>query len=187
MTVKQTLRRHLVAAITLLTAIIAAVPAYCDDITETRKPHFAWGANLSGNVDMSDHNMSAIGINAEVGMRWKWIRFIGFGAEGNMMVSNSDRCFPLYVNFRTDFSSRRRLLFVDLRGGVTLNYFDHDKQNAEAYASGGVGITLAAGKTFSSHLIVAYTYIGNDNCFLGNISRPCPGISLATLRLGVAF
>lgn len=180
----------------ILTVIAAACALTCqaatpaDTTTPTdnyRKASFAWGAELSGAADMSQHNMSAVGISAEFGFRYKWVRFLGIGAEGNTMVNTSDRTFPLYINFRTDFSNHRRLLFVDLRGGMALNYLYGNTQKTGAYASGGVGITLAGGKKFSSHIILAYTYIGNDVCYYGDYMRTCPGISQATLRLGVIF
>lgn len=152
-----------------------------------RSLSFAWGSDLAGNVDLSSHNMSAIGLSAEVGMQWRWIRFLGVGAEGNVMVSNSSRSFPIFVNFRTDFSNHRRLFFMDLRGGMAINYFIDDKHETGAYVSGGLGVTLAEGKAFSSHIILAYTYLSQEQCYNGNYLRDCPGISMVTLRLGVAF
>lgn len=152
-----------------------------------RKLSFAWGADFGGNVDLSGHDMSSIGISARFGMRWKWIRFVGVGAEGDIMVNNSSRTYPLFVNFRTDFSPYRRLLFVDLRGGMALNYFNNNDMETGAYLSGGAGVTLASGKNFSSHVILAYTFIGQEQCYIGNYLRKCPGISMVTIRLGVAF
>lgn len=152
-----------------------------------RRLAFAWGADLAGNVDLSAHSMSAIGLSAEFGMRWRWIRFLGVGAAGNIMVNNSNRAYPIFLNFRTDFSNYRRLVFLDLRGGVSLNYFNGGGQETGVYASGGLGITLAAGHSFSSHIILSYTYLSQEKCYNGNYLRNCPGISMATLRLGVAF
>lgn len=177
-----------ISLVLLLTVIsFSSLHAADEDDGLRKKIQFAWGAELTGNVEMSDHDLSAIGLNAEVGFRWKGIRFFGVGAEGLIMVTNSNRSFPIFVNLRTDFSQRRRLVFLDLRGGVSLNYFNDSHYESGAYASAGVGITLAAGKTFSSHLILAYTYIGQEECYLGDYLRKCPGISFATLRLGVAF
>ncbi|HRN04551.1 MAG TPA: hypothetical protein PLL05_05795, partial [Muribaculaceae bacterium] len=77
---------------------------------------FAWGADINGSVDLSEHDMSSLGIEAMFGIEYRWIRFLGIGAQADVMVSNSSRSFPLTLNFRTDFSSsRRRLLFMDIR------------------------------------------------------------------------
>lgn len=151
-----------------------------------RKLSFAWGAEIGGNVDMSGHGMSAVDINAEFGIRWRWIRFFGIGAEGDIMLLNSGRVFPIFANFRTDFSEYNRLLFADVRAGVALNYL-YGAQNTGAYFSAGAGITLAQSSTFSSHIILAYSFMGQERCIDGSYIRKCPGISTATLRLGIAF
>lgn len=152
-----------------------------------RPLEFAWGAGLSASADMSQHGMSAIGINAKVGMRWSWIRFVGLGAEGDIMVTKSGRIYPIFLNFQTDFCRSRQLLFMDVRGGVALSYTHGEENTTNSYASGGLGVTLATGKSFCSHIILAYTYISQDVCYQGIYARKCPGISMATLRLGVTF
>lgn len=173
--------------ILILTLLVLNISqAYSQEIREDRRPAFAWGAGLVSNIDLSQHSMSSLGINAELGMRWKWIRFIGIGAEGDFMTGNSSRTYPLYINFKTDFKNSNQLLFMDIRGGIALNYI-YESHSAQAYVSGGVGITLARGKSFASHIVLAYTYLGQDRCYIGNFERSCPGISLATLRLGICF
>ncbi|MBO5054114.1 MAG: hypothetical protein J6C44_07810 [Muribaculaceae bacterium] len=154
---------------------------------QERPLRFTWGADIGASVDMTGHDMSALGIGAMFGMEWKWIRFIGVGAEADVMVSNSSRTFPLSLIFRTDFSQHRRLLFMDLRGGVAPSYLDHDRQETVPYLSGGMGITLAAGHKFSSHLTLSYTYLGQKECYNGDYLRDCPGIGFIQLRLGIAF
>ena len=69
---------------------------------------FAWGADVNGSVDLSEHDMSSLGIEAMFGIEYRWIRFLGIGAQADVMVSNSSRSFPLTLNFRTDFNSSRR-------------------------------------------------------------------------------
>lgn len=152
-----------------------------------RKLRFAWGAEFNGGVEMSGHDMSTVGIDASFGMAWKWIRFLGITAEADIMVDNSSRSFPISLNFRTDFSRKRRLLFMDLRGGMAFNYYNGESQSTDPYASAGLGITLASGKTFSSHIILAYTYLGRKHCYVGDFMRDCPGMSYASMRLGVTF
>lgn len=152
-----------------------------------RPLRFVWGAEISGAVELSGHEMSTLGIGASFGMQWQWIRFLGISAEADIMVSNSSRIFPLTLNFRTDFSKSRRLLFLDLRGGTALTYFNDEGQKAQPYGSVGLGVTLAAGRKFASHLIVSYAYVGRDHCFVGERERKCPGMSYATMRLGITF
>ncbi len=156
-------------------------------VRQDRPLRFVWGAELEGGVDMSGHDMSSLGINASFGFEWQWIRFFGVGAQADVMVSNSSTAYPLYVNFRTDFSRRRRLIFVDMRGGVAVANLDHERRETIPYVSGGIGVTLAAGRKFNSHLIIGYTWLGQKQCYKGDILRDCPGISYAQMRLGVSF
>lgn len=187
--------KYLIIVLVTLIAVSAQSHASLspsDTITTTvqnqaRPLHFTWGADIGTAVDMSGHNMSALGISAMFGMEWKWIRFLGLGAEADVMVSNSSRTFPISLIFRTDFSQRQRLLFIDLRGGVAPSYLEHDRQETVPYISGGLGITLATGRKFSSHLTLSYTYLGQKECYNGDYLRDCPGISFIQLRLGIAF
>ena len=179
------MRKYLLAIILIFSAVCAAYAA--QPVEEQRPLRFVWGAALNGGIEMSGHDMSTVGINAEFGMQWKWVRFFGINAEADIMTANSSRTFPLSANFRTDFSNRRRLVFMDLRGGIALNYLDNQPQQSDPYGSAGVGVTLAKGKTFTSHLIVAYSYLGRKECHLGSRLRKCPGMSYATMRIGVNF
>lgn len=148
---------------------------------------FSWGADLTGGIDISGHDMSTLGVSAMFGLEWRWVRFAGVSAQANTMVGNSGQSYPLAVVFQTDFSNHRRLLFMDLRGGLVLDNFDKTKQQTAGYASCGVGVTLAHGKTFSSHLILSYAYNGASECMLRDVAHHCSGLSYATLRLGIRF
>lgn len=153
----------------------------------TRPLRFAWGAELNGGIEMSCHDMSTAGLGANFGLEYKWLRFLGVGAEANIMVDNSSRVYPLSVIFRTDFSQRRRLCFLDLRGGVALSYLKNEKQSTQGYGSACIGFTLASGHTFASYLSVGYSYIGRDNCKRHGLTHQCSGMSYATVRLGISF
>ena len=177
--------KRLTIALTLLIAVISA--AFAAEPAVRRPLRFAWGAEVTGNVDMGEHNTSSPGINAEFGLQWRWIRFFGIGAEADVAVSNSTRAVPLMAIFRTDFCQSRQLVFMDLRGGMSLNYPDMMSQSTNPYASAGIGMTLASGKTFTSHLIMAYTYMGIKECRNGDYVRDCPGYSYVSFRLGLQF
>lgn len=165
----------------------APKPADHKGSNDDRPLRFSWGAYIPGGIELNGHGMSTIGIGAEFGMEWHWVRFFGVTAEADVMVENSSRTFPLAVVFRTDFCNRRRLLFVDLRGGVALNYLNHAPQEQVAYGSASLGINLATGRNFTSYLMLGYTYNGRRECYLGDRLRDCPGMSYATMRLGVSF
>lgn len=177
----------LTAALMSVMTLMAGEPAENSNESAVRPLKFAWGADVGASVDMTGHDMSALGISAMFGMEWKWVRFAGIGAEADVMVSNSSRVYPLSVIFRTDFSQRRRLLFMDLRGGVAPGYLSHDTQQTVPYASAGLGVTLASGRNYSSHLMLSYIYLGQKECYKGDELRDCPGLSFVQLRFGVNF
>ena len=104
-----------------------------------------------------------------------------------MMVSNSVRSFPVYAMFRTDFSSRPRLLFMDLRGGIAINDITYGNSQTSLFLSPGVGINLARGRSFSSYITLSYIYNGLKPFDLGDRRCDVDGLSMACLRLGVSF
>ena len=66
------------------------------NIEEEIKVRFAWGADLGSSIDMSANDMSSIDLSLAFGMRRGWINFLGVGAQGNIMISNSYRSFPFF-------------------------------------------------------------------------------------------
>lgn len=149
---------------------------------------FAWEAETGGSIDMSAGDMSSIDIAASFGYKRGVVKFIGVGAAMNVMVNNSARSFPIYLAFKTNFRRRPSLVFLDLRGGVSMNYLPNDYQQNAFYGMAGLGINLAQGKKFSSYLVLAYTYKQFDNIELegGRLIR-LDDIHSACVRLGVTF
>ena len=96
--------------------------------------HFCWGADLGGSIDMSGHDMSTIDIGANFGYKNDYLRLLGIGASLNMMVSNSNRSFPIYGIVRTNFMNRPSLCFLML----------------------GLGYHLTTLKTMSVRLVCSY-------------------------------
>jgi len=149
--------------------------------------HFVWGAEVGGSIDLTSNNLSTINLDAFFGYKNSWINAVGVGASVNMMVSNSVRAFPVYALFRTDFSSRPRLLFMDLRGGVVVNNITYGETQTCLFLSPGVGINLARGRSFSSYITLSYIYNGLKPFDLGDRRCSVDGLSMACLRLGVSF
>lgn len=166
---------------------IVAMPTHAI-AAERAKASFAWGADAGGSIDMSANDMSSADFSASFGFKRSWINFLGVGAGVDIMVSNSARSFPVYVAFNTNFSSKPTLLFLALRAGVSANYLPNDYQQTGAYTFAGVGVNLASGKNFSSHLIIGYTFkeyrdivTPSDEVFRMN------DVHSASVKLGVTF
>ena len=175
----------LLAAIMVSSASAHAAGDAKEDITGWN--HFVWGAEVGGSIDLTSNNLSSINLDAYFGYKNSWINAVGIGASVNMMVSNSVRSFPVYAMFRTDFSSRPRLLFMDLRGGIAINDITYGNSQTSLFLSHGVGINLARGRSFSSYITLSYIYNGLKPFDLGDRRCDVDGLSMACLRLGVSF
>lgn len=149
--------------------------------------HFTWGAEAGGSIDMSGHSQSTVDINAAFGYRDNYIRLLGIGAGLDMMVSNSNRSFPVYGILRTSFTSRPSMCFVDLRAGVAINCLEETYTQAGAFLSGGIGFRLAYGATYSSHLILSYNFIERKPLDFQNERIALGNLSMVSLRIGVSF
>lgn len=156
-----------------------------DDVSS--KTRFAWGAEAGSSIDLSGNDMSSIDFNASVGFSRGWISFLGAGVGADIMVSNSCRTYPVFALFRTDFSRRVKLLFMDVRVGAALNYLPSNVSQTAPYVSLNLGINLATGKTFRSYVLAGYTYVGRKDVTRDERVTPYEPLQLATIRLGIAF
>ena len=183
-----------VSLIALLLLPLCAMRAAEPDTQAASPARFVWGAEIGSSIDMSGNDMSSIDIDASFGLSRSWLRMLGVGTGAHIMVSNSCRTFPIYAVFRTDFSPRPRLLFLDLRGGMALNYLDYNRRINGAYAQIGMGLRLATGRTFSSHLIFGYKYAQRGEYEYSDGAAPATvhtirydDMHYAFVRLGVSF
>ena len=151
------------------------------------RAHVAWGAEFSSTIDMSGNEMSSIDFNVFAGISYKWLSLFGVGAGADIMVSNSNRTYPIFAVFRTDFSKLVKVVFLDLRGGVALNFIEKHGRQTGAYASPSIGFNLATGANFRSYITVGYTYLARRDIVHGEEIIPNPSLSMATIRLGLAF
>ncbi len=160
--------------------------------------HFSWGADLGTSIDLTTSDMTSVNLHACLGYKSRSIRFLGIGAGINTMMNNSSRSYPVYAMLRTSFSSRPRLCFMDLRLGAVFNNFYEFKNQTDLYSSMGLGITLAAGRRFSSHLVIGYTFMPVRNLEAKEAAgpadaeklpepRPVPDLHLASIRIGCSF
>lgn len=222
------------AIIIALAAISPAIPAHADENVKTPEDsvlfvipqqslvpeakvdkestlgHFTWGADLGSSVDLTANDMTSVDINGYFGYKGPWLRFLGVGAGINTMLSNASRCYPLYAMIRTSFSSRPQLCFLDLRLGVSINNILNYSSQTDFYGSIGLGVTLAKGKKFTSHIILSYNFMpirphtvytevpvtdSPGEVFEGESTPtttvesqvPFPDLHFAAIRIGCAF
>lgn len=159
-----------------------------EDPEDINKSSFAWGVDVGSAIDMTGNDMSAIDLNAYFGYRGPYVRFAGVGAGIDMMVSRSTTCYPMYGIFRTDFSRTPRLYFVELRGGISYNKVETYKTQYTPCGSVGIGVTLAKGRTFSSHIILSYNYTKlNDVTLAEGENVRIHDLQAACIRIGITF
>lgn len=155
--------------------------------TEKPKLKFAWGADLGASADMSGNDMSSIDLDLVLGMRYGWMNFLGIGAQANITVANSQRYYPLFVLFRTNFTNKPTHFFWEIKGGVSLNYVEELRQQLGGYAFTGCGINLARNKNLSSHLTIGYTWLQRRDVVGEETSTIYPDLHYATIKIGVTF
>ena len=173
----------------LLTAAILSLVSLSSSASQPSAfiHHFTWGAEAGGSIDMSGHSQSTVDLNAAFGYRDKFIHLLGVGAGLDMMVSNSNRSFPVYGILRTSFSSRPSMCFLDLRAGVAVNCLEETYTQLGAFLSGGIGFRLAYGATYSSHIILSYNFIERKPIDFDNERIALGNLSMVSLRIGVSF
>ncbi|MBD5277036.1 MAG: hypothetical protein HDS30_05215 [Bacteroides sp.] len=188
--------KRLVAILTIAAAVLLPLRAAAQGQAAQQsvaellaKCTFSWGVQVGGSIDMSGQNMSSIDLSGGVGLRYKWIKMLGVGAGAQVMASNSCRTYPVFMMFRTDFSSsRRRLLFMDTRVGVANNTFPGGVHRSGLYAYGGLGINLATGKRFASFMTLGYSYLHRGNVEYGDgDTHFLPHLHYASVGLGIHF
>lgn len=167
--------------------VLRATDTADSDDAGSRKARFAWGAEFGGSIDLSAHDMSSIDFNAGFGLSWRWLSMAGVGAGADIMVSNSCRTYPLFAVIRTSFSERPQLMFLDLRGGVALNYLPHNVTQTGGYASAGVGFNLAGSHKFQSYIVAGYTFINRRDVTGETGTQPYEPLHYAGIRLGIKF
>lgn len=173
----------------ILLAIIVFVSCFgISRAQEANAVRFSWGAAVATSIDMTEGDMSNVGIEGYFGIKVPGIQMLGVGTGMNVPVTNSLRSIPIYMIARTSFKTRPSLLFLDARAGVAVNYMDRtDVSQTGVYCSLGLGIKLASSSKFQSHLIIAYTYIDRKDYSVGEEMMVMPDLHMATLRLGISF
>lgn len=149
-------------------------------------PGFAWGVEAGGGVDMTSNDMSTINIDAFFGYRNSWIDVLGIGAEIDMMVDDSNRTFPVYAIFRTNFHTYHTPCFLDMRLGAAFNNLGERNQTG-VYVAPGIGFNLAKGTTFQSYITLSYEFNGMRSFEADGYRHIIHGMHMALVRFGITF
>lgn len=179
--------KKILLTLTLMLSLLTSFAAEGGD-APTRARSFAWGADVGSSIDLDSDNMTTLNLEAYFGYRNSWIDILGVGAGIDMMISNSNRYFPVYAIFRSSFRSRPSLCFFDLRVGTAINELSDNTKQTRFYINPSLGFNLARSKTFTSYISVGYTYNGLKS--FGPADDPTEishGLNMANLRIGICF
>lgn len=159
------------------------------DEDQMRISRFAWGLDAGSAIDMTGQDLTAIDINGYFGYSKSWLRLIGVGCGIDMMTSRSSNAYPIYAIFRTDFSKKSQLIFAEARAGVSFVTIDELPEKCDPFGSIGLGVTLASGRTFSSHIILSYNYtrIGKYAPEYADMTARLHNIQQVCIRIGCSF
>lgn len=146
--------------------------------------HFTWGVEAGTSIDLSSHDMSTLNADAFFGYKTPGLDLLGVGAGIHMMVSNSCRSFPVYIDVRTSFRTAPSLCFLDLKGGIAFNSLSNNQNQKSPYFSPSVGFHLARGKSYASYLMLGYVFNGMKSFGDTEISG---GLSYVNMSLGIRF
>lgn len=149
--------------------------------------HFTWGAEFGTSIDMSGYDSSTFNIDAVAGYRNPWFKILGMGIGLHRAIGSGDNYVPLYALMRTSFSRRPQMLFMSMKVGYSFNTIGDAPTFGDVNASAGIGINLAKGKTFSSHMILAYEFRHFNNRHRSEVEIDAEDISLVSLSFGVNF
>lgn len=171
-----------------LSAVVVTPDEPVEKIGNEPVKHFAWGIDAGSAIDLTGNDMSAIGIGACFGYSGPYLRFAGVGAAIDMMVSSSSSSYPVFAMVRTDLRRQHQLCFLEARGGVAFTNINNYATQTTPYGSLGVGITLATGRTFSSHVLLSYNYTKlNDVAGEEGVMARIHDLQYASIKIGIVF
>ncbi len=181
------MRRFLTIIFTLFLAS-TFVELHSEDRTTTSRgiPHFTWGVDAGGSIDMGGDDMSTVNIDAFFGYKNQMIDIAGIGTGIHIMTSNSSRVFPLYAIFRSSFRNRPSLCFLDMRAGAAFNDVGNESQT-RLFLNPAVGFNLAVSRSFKSYITIGYIFNGMSSFGPTDDRTDIHGLDLVNFRFGITF
>ena len=170
--------------ITLL--LLALIPMILS-AQDVYKRGFSWGIDIGSSIDMTGKNISTIDAEAYFGMRSGTIRNLCVGGGIHTSLGNSNTLMPVFLMFRTSFTSRPSLCFLELKGGYSFNTLIGDESQQGPFGSAGLGFNLYTGNKFRSHLILSYHYFKMESYENGEEFIPLTDLHSASIKIGISF
>lgn len=149
--------------------------------------HFSWGADIGASIDMTAHNQSTFDADVVFGYKNRWLQLVGVGGGIHRAFGSGDNYLPVYVVFRSSFSSHPQPLFFSFKAGYSFNTIGNAANLGDTSASIGMGINLALSRSFRSHIIVGYGFRHYSDRHRERFQLTTSNVSLAQLSIGISF
>ena len=150
--------------------------------------HFTWGADVGASLDLTAHDMSTFDVDVLLGYKNRFIKTLGIGAGIHRTVQGGDNFIPVYLLFRSSFTTRPSLLFFNARIGYSFNTVEDSPMFGDYNSGFGCGINLSRTKAANTYIIVGVAYRYFNKRHQEYISRLDTNyIWMAQLQFGVNF
>lgn len=120
--------------------------------------HFKWGAEAGASLDMTSNDLSTFDIDVLMGYTNSYIMMAGIGGGWHKSV-NADNCFiPIYGVFRSSFTKKPSLLFLNAQAGYSFNSMNTSGSYGDFVGALGVGLNLKQTGFAKSYVILSAHY-----------------------------
>lgn len=158
------------------------------DSPSLENSHFTWGADVGASIDLTGHDLSTFDLDLLLGYKNPAIKTVGIGVGVHRTVLGNDNFIPLYVLFRSSFTSRPSLCFFNLRAGYSFNTIEDSPTFGDYNAAIGCGFNLSRSKTASTYLICNLGYRYFNQRHQDYIARlDTHSVWTAQLQFGINF
>lgn len=171
----------------LFLLFIATAISLCCNAGDVTKRGFSWGVDIGSTIDMSGNDISTVDADAYFGLRSGVIRNLAIGSGIHTSLGNSNTVIPVYLLFRTSFTSHPSICFMELKGGYSFNSFPDDYTQQGPFACAGLGFNLYSNKVFRSHLILAYNFYYMKSYTVEDKFEKLNHLHGASIKIGISF
>lgn len=158
------------------------------DSPSLENSHFTWGADAGASIDLTGHDMSTFDIDILLGYKNRVIKTVGVGVGIHRSVLGHDNFIPIYLLFRSSFTSKPSLCFLNIRAGYSFNTIEDSPMFGDYNAAIGCGFNLSRSKSASTYLICNLGYRYFNERHRNYVERiDTHAVWTAQLQFGVNF
>lgn len=120
--------------------------------------HFTWGAETGASLDMTSHDLSTFDVDLVAGYKNSTVMLAGVGCGWHKSFQENNTFLPLYAIFRSSFTSRPSLLFMNIQAGYSFNNLSASGSFGDFTGAVGLGVNLMQTRSTKSYIILSAHY-----------------------------